>query len=206
MNNFLKFSSGEGIFFTSDTHFWHSNIIKFCNRPYATVEEMNEDLINKWNAKVGQDDIVFHLGDFCFAGDNKWNDLLHRLHGTIYLIRGNHENKNLSESIAAKFKLVTMQMEITIENRNIYLNHYPLLCYGGVYRKPEQVVWALSGHTHICKQNNAGKDFNRMQYMFPTQYDVGVDFNDFSPISFAEVKEKIDYQVANNVNLMHWVK
>ena len=50
------------------------------------------------------------------------------------------------------------------------------------------------------------KDFEKMKYLFPMQYDVGVDFNDFTPISFKEVKEKIEFQIANNVNLMYWVK
>ena len=88
----------------------------------------------------------------------------------------------------------------------MYLNHYPFLCYAGTYRPEKETVWALSGHTHICKTENIGKDFEKMKYLFPMQYDVGVDFNDFTPISFKEVKEKIEFQIANNVNLMYWVK
>jgi calcineurin-like phosphoesterase family protein len=57
-------SSKQGIWFTSDTHFGHNNILKFCKRPWNTVEEMDEALINNWNAVVGTNDIVFHLGDF----------------------------------------------------------------------------------------------------------------------------------------------
>ena len=59
---------GNKVFFTSDTHFYHANIINFCKRPFANVETMNEALIENWNAVVGVDDIVFHLGDFCFGG------------------------------------------------------------------------------------------------------------------------------------------
>ena len=63
---FIFDSSKQKIFFTSDTHFWHVNIIKYCNRPFETIEEMNETIIEKWNSKISKDDIVFNLGDFAF--------------------------------------------------------------------------------------------------------------------------------------------
>lgn len=104
------------------------------------------------------------------------------------------------------FDSVSTQLLLKIDNQFVYLNHYPFLCYAGTYRPEKETVWALSGHTHICKTENTGKDFEKMKYLFPMQYDVGVDFNDFTPISFKEVKEKIEFQIANNVNLMYWVK
>ena len=67
-------------------------------------------------------------------------------------------------------------------------------------------VWNLIEHVHTLKSNNSEKDFERLQYLFPTQYNVGVDFNNYTPISFQEVKEKIDFQVKNNVNMLYWVK
>ena len=60
----FKYNDGSKIFFTSDTHFDHANIIKFCDRPFKDVEEMNWKLIKNWNDKVPQDGLVFHLGDF----------------------------------------------------------------------------------------------------------------------------------------------
>ena len=83
-------SSKQGIWFTSDLHFGHQNIIKFCNRPWKTVEEMNEGLIANWNSVVKDDDIVFDLGDFAFAPNSKWKEILSRLNGIHYLILGNH--------------------------------------------------------------------------------------------------------------------
>lgn len=81
-------------FFTSDTHFGHSNIIRYCNRPYNSVEEMDEDLIKRWNAIVKKDDIVYHLGDFSFyMTKEKVSSIVRRLNGTIYLIKGNHDKK-----------------------------------------------------------------------------------------------------------------
>ena len=78
------------IFFTSDTHFFHKNIIKYCNRPFGSVEEMNEALVANWNSVVGPDDHVYHLGDFCFGNVEKWNWCLEpgRLNGHIHLILG----------------------------------------------------------------------------------------------------------------------
>ena len=61
------------IWFTSDLHFGHQNIIKFCNRPWETVEEMDKALIENWNSVVGENDIVFDLGDFAFATNRRWN-------------------------------------------------------------------------------------------------------------------------------------
>lgn len=59
---------GSRVFFTSDTHFNHTNIIRFCNRPFKDVSHMNETIISNWNRVVGPEDIVFHLGDFCLGG------------------------------------------------------------------------------------------------------------------------------------------
>lgn len=83
-------SSKQRIFFTSDLHFGHQNILKFCNRPWKTTEEMDEALIKRWNSVVGKDDIVFNLGDFAFAPDRRWKEVLSRLNGHHYLILGNH--------------------------------------------------------------------------------------------------------------------
>jgi calcineurin-like phosphoesterase family protein len=64
---------GENLFFTSDTHFFHEGIIRFCNRPFGSVEEMNETLIRNWNEKVPEDGTVFHLGDFAMGGSAEWS-------------------------------------------------------------------------------------------------------------------------------------
>ena len=88
---------GSKVFFTSDTHFYHGNIIRFCNRPFKDVEMMNETIISNWNNTVGQDGIVFHLGDFCLGGSAEWSKILDRLNGKIYLIMGNHDLKNIRQ-------------------------------------------------------------------------------------------------------------
>ena len=186
--------NGDKVYFTADTHFNHANIIKFCDRPFNDVEQMNETLINNWNGIVSKDDTVFHLGDFCLGGAAEWTKLLDRLNGKIYLILGNHDLKNIRQGFIQLFEHVSMQMFITVDKQKMYLSHYPFLCFEGGYKE----VWQLFGHVHTRK-NNTGIDAERLQYLYPTQYDVGVDNNDFKPVSFEEVKSIIDRQV-NNVN------
>ena len=178
------------MFFTSDTHFYHSNIINFCGRPFKNVEVMNETLIANWNSVVGPDDIIFHLGDFCLGGSAEWTNILNRLNGKIYLIVGNHDIKNLRQGYYSRFEHIAMQMHIEVGKQKIYLNHCPFLCYGGAYRD----TWQLFGHVHTSKQNT-GIDAPRLHMLFPTQYDVGVDNNNFTPVSFEEVKRIIERQV-----------
>ena len=181
---------GDKVFFTSDTHFYHSNIINFCGRPFKNVEVMNETLIANWNSVVGPDDIVFHLGDFCLGGSAEWTNILNRLKGKIYLIVGNHDIKNLRQGYYSHFEHIAMQMHIEVGKQKIYLNHCPFLCYGGAYRD----TWQLFGHVHTSKQNT-GIDAPRLHMLFPTQYDVGVDNNNFTPVSFEQVKRIIERQV-----------
>lgn len=183
----------ETTFFTSDTHFGHENIIKFCKRPFSSVEEMNEALVENWNKVVSDTDTVFHLGDFAFGGSSVWNGILSRLKGQIYLVIGNHDVKGIRQGYINRFIGVSPQMQIQIEKRSIYLNHYPFLCYGGSYRKPEDAVWQLFGHVHSGPECS-GLDCSRLTNLFPYQYDVGVDNNNYKPISYREVEQKIKEQ------------
>ena len=190
----FKFDA-EHTFFTSDTHFNHANIIRFCNRPFRNVDEMNETMVANWNATIGMDDTVFHLGDFCLGGAAEWTRLLDRLNGRIYLILGNHDLKNIRQGFLGRFEHVAMQMRIEIGKRKIYLCHYPFLCFEGGYKD----VWQLFGHVHTRK-SNMGIDAGRLQYLYPNQYDVGVDNNDFTPVSYEQVKKIIIKQMEQSKN------
>ena len=81
------------IYFIADTHFYHENIIKYCNRPLKNSKQMNEYIVNKWNSVVTKDDIVYHLGDVGFGSTDELKELVGRLNGTKILIRGNHDYK-----------------------------------------------------------------------------------------------------------------
>lgn len=182
------------VFFTSDTHFGHSNIIKYCQRPFNSAEHMDEVLINNWNEVVSPQDIVFHLGDFCFGSDKEWIKILQRLNGTKYLILGNHDLKKIANSsqIQDYFADINMQMRVVVDKQKMLLNHYPFLCFEGGY----QNVWQLFGHVHSSK-HSTGLDKERLVHLFPTQYDVGVDNNNYRPVSFAQVSQIITEQQAN---------
>ena len=185
----LFFEKAERLFFTSDTHFGHRNIIKYCQRPFSCIEEMDDALIANWNRVVGKDDIIFHLGDFAMGGSAEWSRLLQKLNGKIYLILGNHDLKTIGAGFS-RLEGVAMQMLINVKGQIIYLNHYPFLCYGGAYRN----TWQLYGHVHTCHANR-GLDVPRLKMLMPMQYDVGVDNNNYRPVSFEQVKKIIRNQI-----------
>lgn len=176
------------IWFTSDTHFGHQNILRFCERPFVSIEEMDNTIIERWNLKVGKDDIVFHLGDFAFATNKRWQELISLLNGKIYLILGNHDITRWPGTYTMQlFDRVENQMMLKIDNKyKVYLNHFPFLCYDGTYRNPEDCTIQLHGHVHE-RVGGIGKDDQRLQYRFPYQYDVGVDNNNFYPVSWEEI-------------------
>ena len=184
------------IYFTSDTHFGHENIIKFCNRPFKNAQEMDEALIKNWNSVIKPEDTIFHLGDFAFGGSKLWNNIMYQLNGHKILIMGNHDVRNFREGYIQNFEYIGDQLFISIDNRKVYLNHYPFLCYGGSYRTSKAATYQLFGHVH-SGPISSGLDKERLINLFPYQYDVGVDNNNFTPISWNEICDKI------NKNVLH---
>lgn len=186
----------QNIFFTSDTHFNHPNILKYCSRPFSSVEEMDEAIIENWNNVVGPEDIVFHLGDVGFKSAIRVREILDRLHGRIYLVAGNHDRKLLTDNLKTRFEFVSQQLYIRVNDQPIYLNHFPFLCFDGVYgRRDNSRTWQLFGHVHSGPRTKTGLDCQRLVNLFPTQYDVGVDNNSYTPISFDRVGEIISDQL-----------
>ena len=194
MNVPTQFKDGSRIWFTSDTHFGHANIIGYTNRPFSDVDEMDVVLAANWNRVVGKDDLVFHLGDFCFGTPGDWRSIHERLNGHIVLILGNHDMRMYGkkpELFRDLFEYVSPQMMVRIENRRVILNHCPLLCYSGAFKNEQNATWQLFGHVHSGPLNDKGLDIPRLAYCFPYQYDVGVDNNEFTPISWKTVCDRI---------------
>ena len=137
------------MFFTSDTHFHHSNIIKYCGRPFSSSEEMDEVLISNWNKTVGKKDIVYHLGDFAFLkGENSqkaFYSLKDRLNGNIVFIKGNHDHY---PPTLRWFDL----FELKINKQHIVMCHYPMM----TWNKAHYGSFHLFGHVHGSFQD---KDF-----------------------------------------------
>lgn len=108
------------IFFTSDTHFGHANIIQHCERPFASVEEMTEKLIENWNACVKAGDRVYHLGDFALKLNvSEIESIVRRLHGEKFLVWGNHDQKNKSVLQARGFAQKWSYHELKIGDQNV---------------------------------------------------------------------------------------
>ena len=126
------------IYYTSDTHFGHTNIIRFANRPYKSVEEMDEDIIAKWNSKVKHGDLVYHLGDFAWTDHKKYKD---RLNGQIILLWGNHD-KGLNR--ASYFSEICHYREVKDNKQKLVLFHYPIWSWNGMHGGSIH----LHGHVH----------------------------------------------------------
>jgi calcineurin-like phosphoesterase family protein len=159
------------LYFTSDTHFGHHNIIKYCKRPFENVDAMNQTIINNWNKTVTKDDIVFHLGDVAFKNDSL--QIISQLNGTKWLIRGNHDKgysdtkfrNNGFEKIFNK----PYSFESYVKDKSVLINcmHAPRYFREGYIN--------LCGHVHNEWENNYG-------YL-----NVGVDVWNFTPISLVDV-------------------
>ena len=184
----------DKLFFTSDTHFFHENIIKYCNRPFDNAEEMNKELVKRWNEIVPKDGIVFHLGDVSLTASPKNLDsLLHKLNGTKYLVIGNHEKDALGKDYIRSYwagiydiiEIYVPDEEITYKEQHIVMCHYPMITWNASHRGS----WQLFGHVHGGLSNKG-----IMQHS-PAQLDVGVDTNNYTPYSYQEIKEKITKQL-----------
>ncbi len=161
-----------GEFITSDTHFFHKNIIKHSSRPFNDVDEMNEKMILSWNSKVPPDSIVYHLGDFAFAKPSKIIQILRRLNGTIRLVKGNHDH--LREDVKKEFDWVRDYYESKMEDgRKIIMCHFPFLTWNGAHKGN----WHFHGHCH-----------GNLTVSGTTRMDVGVDTTtDYAPYSYEEI-------------------
>jgi len=187
----------EKIFFTSDPHFFHSNIIKYCERPFPSATEMNRVLIKNWNTTVPKDGHIFMLGDFSMnvrTDGIKW--VMEQLNGTKYMVIGNHDRKNVTKGhiggmwthIEDIIELSVADEEISGGYQKLVLCHYPMLTWNGSHRGS----WQLFGHVHGALD---GSD-----KLSPNQLDVGVDSHKFTPISYEEVKVLITKQNLNGNN------
>ena len=185
----MKFSTIQidlnetNVFFTSDDHFQHKNIIKYCNRPFKTIQDMDSALVKNWNAIVGENDLVFHAGDFCFGSKSSWAYLLDVLNGKKYLAAGNHD-KNITPDkfidVQHRFNLRIKGDDEIKDGQRITIDHYPMLSWYQSHRG----AWQLFGHVHGGLSNKR-LDATKLT---PNQMDVGVDVHDFTPISYEEVK------------------
>ena len=176
------------VYFTSDTHFYHSNVIKYSKRPFNSLEEMHESLVFNWNSKVGKHDTVYHLGDFFLTDKVEDIDfILEQLNGTIRLVKGNHDswvkrldrlkNKHKIEWVKDYFE---HKFSLNGANQKVVMMHYPMRSWN----QSHFGSWMLHGHTHGCLDEE-----NRASY----RMDVGVDswIGKYSPVSFDQIAKTL---------------
>lgn len=156
-------------FFTSDTHFNHANIIRYCKRPFADVDTMNRELIARWNAVVTPEDTIWHLGDFAMGKPDAAVPIFYALNGKKHLIVGNHDGKKVRD---LPWDSANGPMQnLYIDGKKITLIHNP-----GAVRTPASVV--LHGHLHGMS------DLHPFEKRADTHYiDVGVDCWDYRPVT-----------------------
>lgn len=175
----------SNIWFSSDTHWGHSNILKYCNRPFNSVQEMDEVLIENWNKVVREKDTVYHLGDFSFRNQDEY---IRRLRGReLHFIMGNHDKKAISNIWLTVSKL----KEIRIDKQSITLCHYAMR----VWNKSHHGAFHLYGHSHSTLE---GEPWGKSM-------DVGVDNAaklglGYRPFNYDEVKEILDSRQIKSID------
>lgn len=192
------------IFFTSDPHYWHNNVIRYCNRPFADMQEMNEAMIKAWNDTVGPQDTVYCLGDFSLAF-RPVELISSRLQGTKYLVPGNHDFCHSYNKKSRKEEGKEKWIQKYVDHGWIVLPEQTTLDIPGVatvnmchhpysigeypeedghdkyakWRPIDDGKWLLCGHVH-----ENWKIRNKM-------INCGVDVWDFKPVSIEEIQKII---------------
>lgn len=199
--------NGVKCWFTSDTHYGHANVMRFCNRPWSDINMMNKGLEDRWNEVVGENDIVFILGDvFWYKDPQQMTNKLKRLNGSqIYILPGNHDDVSALQKI--KDNRVHIISDTTVvfisgldedkptREHEFMLSHFPLATWPHFSRG----VLNLHGHIHSGPRSRNEIDVPGYDLILKSHltYDVGVDNNNYTPIEIREIINK----VKNNENL-----
>lgn len=187
------------IFFTSDLHLGHEKAIEFTNRPFSNVEEMNKVLIDNINNTVGEKDELWIIGDFAYKvnkeGVHKLRNKIRCKH--VHLVKGNHDKNYEKDGI---FESVQDYKQLKTIYGRFILFHYPILEWNAAHYGTVH----LHGHIHSTgeynEENLKKKYCDRFSYSHSSNemdlgiriYDVGVDANDYRPISIEEIANKMN--------------
>lgn len=194
-------------FFTSDTHFFHKDLLgmsDFAPRPFTSVEEMNQTIIDNWNARVNPGDTVYHLGDIALyfthpasLSNQAVGDVLSQLNGHLELIKGNHDSRSLFKYLAAnnpidhgqaKYAFHDVGVLIKYDHRQYYMTHYPMML--GIVNQ----IINLHGHIHhyavpIKENLNVGVDTPEQRYL---THDLPFG----TPFSTSEIEQMVTKKAA----------
>lgn len=167
-------------FYIADTHFGHEAILGHCERPFSSVREMDEFMIDAWNSVVGQEDLVYHLGDFSFGSPEYAKHVFRQLNGRKVLVLGNHDCRRGPQDPLPHIMALgwdqppTESLEVKDEGCRVFLSHYAHRAWQGNHRENS---WHFYGHSH-----------GRLEHLGRSR-DVGVDLPDvaFTPRTFKQL-------------------
>lgn len=172
------------IFFTSDNHFFHNNIIKFENRPFVNIEEMNVKMCELWNSVVSEDDLVYIVGDFSFGSAEETNKILKMLNGKKVLILGNHDFYVKSKKFDTSLFLdICNYKDITYKGKHFVMCHYP-------FASNDNKMINIYGHLHSNKENDVHWCDEKL--LPKNSYNVGADVNGFVPVSIEHILSSME--------------
>ena len=167
------------IYFTSDLHLGHKNIIHLCDRPFSSIEEMDAVLVKNWNHRVRPNDTVYILGDLMFRNERPPEDYLRQLKGKKHLIIGNHDRTWINKcDLSLFFESVTNLNFISDGKHQIVLCHYPMMTWPHITKS-----FMVFGHIH----NNTDAEYWPLIAKTDRMLNAGVDLNGFVPVSFDEM-------------------
>lgn len=174
-------------FYIADWHYGHKNAIAYDNRPFTSVDEMNKELIKRWNDAVSNEDVVYVLGDMFWCQEQESIEVLDGLNGIKFLVRGNHDKRN--QKLESKFSKVADYMEVRDGDKHIVLCHYPMPCFKNHYYG----WYHLYGHVHSSFEYNMMENTKmQMSALYDTpckMYNVGVmmPYMNYTPRTLEEI-------------------
>lgn len=183
-------------YFIADTHFGHKNALAFDNRPFKTIEDHDNALIENWNNAVGIDDDVYILGDISWHNATKTIDIIKQLNGKLHLIKGNHDGKLLrNRDLRSRFVEIVDYKEISLDDgKGIVLSHYPIPCFKNHYYG----WYHLYGHVHISFEEHMMQNVKyQMEKLYGKQclmWNVGcmLPHMGYTPRTLKEIIQKED--------------
>ena len=188
------------LWFTSDTHFGHANVLGFTGRPWSGIEAMNRGIITNINVRVMPGDELYVLGDFSFSITVQQALELRRQIRCrkVHLVRGNHGKDWSQPAVAGAFIVEQPICVLKVDGQKLVMSHYPMADWQGM----SHGSWHLHGHIH--SQGSSYNEANLRQGL--QRYDVGVDANGYMPVSLAELSSWFaGVEYANRVKWPFWV-
>lgn len=178
----IQVNQKNKLFFTSDLHFFHRKILDYTNRKrlFSSVEEMNQGLVDIWNAKVSKNDTVIVAGDFSFGTKEETQEIFSKLNGFLYLAFGNHDS--LSKLSGCNFKVTADVLEFNYNGKSFFVSHFA----HKVWNKSHHGTIHLYGHSHGSMEDD----------IHSRSMDVGIDCHEnFAPFSFDEVMDHMKNKI-----------